>query len=33
MVKGGQVHRDGWKLDLGGEHAVVCTKVELKCYT
>lgn len=29
MVKGGQVHRDGWKLDFGGEHAVVCTKVEL----
>ena len=33
MVKGGQVHRDGGTLDFGGEHAVVDTKVDLKCCT
>ena len=29
MVKGGQMHGDGWKLDFDCEHAVAYTKIEL----
>lgn len=32
-TKGIQLYDDGWKLNFGGEYAVVYTLVEIECYT
>lgn len=33
MGKWDQLHGDEWKLNLGGENAVMCTEVEIQCCT